>query len=101
VRGVLIVMVLYIAASAYVAGLEKQPRWFANSRALQVTAVGTKYVLAWLPENMRGLLPAPVTPDRRAAPADDGSKAPAPPPGYSSGERKGLNRLFEGTNQGK
>lgn len=101
VRGALIVMVLYIGASAYVAGLEQQPRWFANSRALQVTSAATKYVVAWLPENMRKLFPAPVPPKRRADQENTGGAPSGGPSGYSSGERRGLNRLFEGTNQGK
>jgi membrane protein required for colicin V production len=101
VRGVLIVMILYIGASAYVAGLEQQPRWFANSRALQVTSLATKYVVAWLPENMRGLLPKPVTPERRTDLEPGGQQAPPSPSGYPSGVRQGLNRLLEGTNQGK
>jgi membrane protein required for colicin V production len=100
-RGALIVMVLYIAASAYVAGLEQQPRWFANSRALQVTSYATKYVVAWLPENMRNLLPKPVTPERRAGLESGGETAAPAPSGYPSKVRQGLNRLLDGTNQGK
>lgn len=101
VRGALIVMVLYMGASIFVTGMEEQPRWFANARTLQVTAVATKYMIGLLPENMRKALPKPVMPKPRSAAAEDLHPASSAPAGYSSGERQGLNRLFEGTNQGK
>ncbi len=101
IRGALIVMVLFIAASAYVAGLQEQPRWFANSRAMQVAAVATKSVITWLPENMRKVLPKPVIPERRTSLGTGGNSAPTAPSGYPSKVRQGLNRLFDGTNQGK
>jgi membrane protein required for colicin V production len=101
VRGALIVMVLFIAASAYVAGLQQQPHWFANSRAMQVAAIATKSVITWLPENMRKVLPKPVIPERRTALGTDRGSAPPGPSGYPSKVRQGLNRLFDGTNQGK
>lgn len=100
-RGALIVIVLYMAAGIYVTGMEQQPRWFANARTLHLTALVTKYVITLLPEDMRKVLPTPVMPERRVDTGQAPKPGPSGKPGYSTGERQGLNRLFEGTNQGK
>lgn len=99
-RGVLIVVVLFIGVSWYV-GAAAQPRWFANSRMLPLTASAAAYLVTLAPEDIRKVLPKIVQPQRRSdAGARPGSLKNAPS-GYPASERRGMERLIEGAGQGK
>ena len=61
VRGVLIVVVLFLALS-WAIGPNDQPGWFRNARATPILATGAKFLLAIVPKDMRGMFPHITTP---------------------------------------
>ena len=99
-RGVLIVIVLFIGTSWYV-GSAAQPRWFANSRTLPLSAWAAAYLASLAPQDIRKVLPKIVKPQRLS----DAGAMPAPlkttRPGYPSADRRGMERLIQGAGQGK
>lgn len=94
-RGLLIVIVLYIAAS-WGLGAADQPNWFRNARTLPIVALGAKMVVSLVPADLRGQLPRIVDPQGRrvdrAAPGDTGKRD-----GYRATERRDMQRLIEGS----
>lgn len=102
VRGVLIVMVLYIFASYFVAGAAEQPRWFANARTMPLTAAATAAVASILPKQWRDKLPTLVKPAPRAQAPTSGTTSTSDKtrPGYPETDRRGMDRLMEGVSQG-
>ncbi len=93
VRGLLIVIVLYMATS-WAIGQSNQPNWFRNARAVPIVAAGARMVLALVPEEMRKLFPPVINPEKRAEPTPTGS---AKREGYRASERRDMQRLIEGT----
>jgi membrane protein required for colicin V production len=94
VRGLLIVIVLYMATS-WAIGERDQPNWFRNARSVPIVATGAKLVLALVPEDMRKLFPPVVRPEgRTSAPAATNT---AQREGYRATERRDMQRLIEGT----
>ncbi len=94
-RGLLIVVVLYMGLS-WAIGTGPQPAWFRDARTVPVVASGARLLLAFVPEDMRGLFPRIVEP--RRAPRAPTPAAPAPErEGYRSDERRGLDSLIEGS----
>lgn len=92
VRGLLIVIVLYMATS-WAIGERDQPGWFRNARAVPIVATGARLVLALVPEDMRKLFPPIIRPERRAGPEAAGA---AQRQGYRPSERRDMQRLIEG-----
>jgi len=90
-RGLLIVIVLYMATS-WAIGERDQPNWFRNARAVPIVASGARMVLALVPEDVRKLFPPIVRPERRAGPEPAGTVARQ---GYRPAERRDMQRLIE------
>lgn len=94
-RGVLIAVVLYIAASWGI-GASAQPDWFRNARTLPLVALAAKTVVAIVPPDLRGQLPRIVEP-QGAAPETAPTGAQPPREGYRPEERRDMQRLIEGS----
>lgn len=92
-RGLLIVVVLYMATS-WAIGERDQPNWFKNARAVPIVATGARVVLALVPEDMRKLFPPIIRPERRV---DTAPPQAANRQGYRPVERRDMQRLIEGT----
>jgi membrane protein required for colicin V production len=99
-RGVLIVIVLFIGTSWYVANAA-QPRWFANSRLLPLTASAAAYLVSVAPEDIKKVLPRIVNPQRHSDAGPIPEQLKTTRPGYPSADRRSMERLIQGAGQGK
>ncbi|MGE0650369.1 MAG: CvpA family protein [Alphaproteobacteria bacterium] len=93
-RGLLIVVVLYLAAG-WAIGQNDQPAWFRNARTVPLAAAGATLVLRLVPEDMRKMFPPAVQPESRNRPAP--AAAPKEREGYRPSERRDMQRLIEGS----
>ncbi len=100
VRGMLIVVVLFIGISWYL-GDDDQGQWFANSRTLPLTAAAAAYLVSVAPKDIRKVLPKIVKPQRRGDAGFAPDSLEIPSPGYPSADRRGNERFIEGAGQGK
>jgi membrane protein required for colicin V production len=99
-RGVLIVIVLFIGTSWYMTNAA-QPRWFANSRTLPLAAWAAAYLVSVAPQDIKKALPKIVKPQRLGDAGDPPEKVKTNRPGYPSDDRRGMERLIQGAGQGK
>jgi membrane protein required for colicin V production len=99
-RGVLMVVVLFIGISWYVSNAD-QPRWFANSRTLPLTASAATYLVSVAPEDIRKVLPKIVQPQRHSDAGGTPDSLKTSRPGYPSADRRSMERLIQGAGQGK
>lgn len=95
-RGLLILIVLYIGAS-WAIGSSDQPNWFRNARTLPIVALGAKLVVALVPQDLRRQLPRIVDPEKRSQKRTDTTPTGAEAQGYRAVERRDMQRLIEGS----
>lgn len=95
VRGGLIVVVLFIGLSWYLAPND-QPGWFREARTLPLTAMAAMYLMTLVPEDMRKSLPKIVVPTPRPETGPGEQDAEPDLTGYEQPERRNMERLIEG-----
>lgn len=93
-RGLLIVVVLYLAAG-WAIGRNDQPEWFRNARTVPLAAAGATLLLALVPEDTRKMFPPAVQPEPRSRPVPTAN--PTEREGYRPSERRDMQRLIEGS----
>ena len=91
-RGLLIVVVLYLAAG-WAIGRNDQPEWFRNARTVPLAAAGATLLLALVPEDTRKMFPPAVQPEPRSRPVPTAN--PKEREGYRPSERRDMQRLIE------
>ena len=94
------VVVLFIGISWYVSNAD-QPRWFANSRTLPLTASAATYLVSVAPEDIRKVLPKIVQPQRHSDAGGTPDSLKTSRPGYPTADRRSMERLIQGAGQGK
>ncbi len=99
-RGVLIAIVLFVGVGWFV-GPKDQPNWFKDARTVPLAALATDYLLSLAPADIRKSLPKIIPPERRSDARDQSKPATAGTPTYRSPDRHSLQRLIEGSTQGK
>jgi membrane protein required for colicin V production len=92
-RGLLIVIVLFMAAS-WAIGPKDQPGWFKNARSIPIVATGARMVLTLVPDDVRRLFPRITRPERRTQVSPS---VPTGRDGYRPIERRDMQRLIEGS----
>jgi membrane protein required for colicin V production len=93
-RGLLIVVVLYLAAG-WAIGRNDQPEWFRNARTVPLAAAGATLLLALVPEDTRKMFPPAVQPEPRSRTVPTAN--PQEREGYRPSERRDMQRLIEGS----
>ena len=99
-RGVLIAIILFVGVGWFV-GPKDQPNWFKNARTVPLAALAVDYLVSLAPADIRKTLPKIIQPERRSDVKDRPQPATADTPAYRSPDRHSLQRLIEGSTQGK